>query len=183
MLDYKLFFRLTKEAKDSIKCNSSGHEQVGFENKIVFFLCWWMVPFFTSFISFKLNIKLSNLDDYIGTSIALFIGLFFSLLLSLGDKLKNEKNNPSIDLENYKKIKNNVRQISKITQYAIFIGILISFCLLIFLILNIDEKHNSCIEKILSVIVVFLMSRFLISIFFLSQRFYFLLKDEINNTL
>lgn len=181
MLDLRILKDLHNDAIRSMKKDSNGDKINRKIQKILFFIYWYGLPFTALIIVFVKSLFLTNLQNYIGTIIALFTGLFFSLLLRLGDKLRAEKINENIDINNYYRFKENLKQISSITQYIILLGILI-FSLLV---LNSIVKSQEClyIEVSLTAIVVFMLIRYIIAIGFLLQRFHFTLRDEINNTI
>jgi uncharacterized membrane protein len=181
MLDIKVLLNIRKDAIDSIKKDSDGTRIEKRRYKIFFFFLWYLIPICGVLTVFYKKIVLSNFQDYIGTSITLFTGLFFSLLLSLGDKLRTEKSNKNIDESNYLRFKENMKQISKITQFIILSGILIFVLLLInSLVKTSDYKY---IEISLTALSIYLLSQYTISIGFLLQRFHHTMKDELNNTI
>jgi hypothetical protein len=181
MLDFKTLLNIRSEAIDSIKKDSEGILISKMNFKIIFIFFWYVIPILGVVTVFYRKIYLTDLQDYIGASIALFTGLFFSLLLSLGDKLRTEKANVNIDQSNYLKFKENMKQISKITQFIILNGILI----FIILLLNSLSKTSDCryIEITLTAISIYLLAQYTISIGFLIQRFHHTMKDELNNTI
>ena len=120
------------------------------------------------------------MESFVGTGISIFTGLFFSLLLGIGSKIKTEKENPDIDIENYKQYRNNMKQISNITQFVIVLGIVIMG---IVLINYLFKGSNECIQKSLTALVLYLLIKFVMSLFFMLQRFYFVLRDELGNIL
>lgn len=181
MLDIKTFLNIRKEAIDSIKKDSDGERITKKTFKFFFFLIWYLAPIGGIVTVFYRQIKLSDLQEYIAASIALFTGLFFSLLLSLGDKLRTEKANDNIDQANYFRFKENMKQISKITQFIIFEGVLVFILLLINSLVK--TADYLWIETGLTSLAVYLLFQYTISIGFLLQRFHHTMKDELNNTI
>lgn len=181
MLDIKILWKVREEAIESIKKDSNGEFVQNNWHKAFFYLLWYGLPILAIFTVICKKIKLSDLQDYIGASVALFTGLFFSLLLSLGDKLRTEKANENIDISNYNKFKENMKQISRITQFIILKGILI-FILLLINSLYKTETYP-CVESIFTSIAVYILIQYTIAIYFLLQRFHHTMKDELNNTI
>lgn len=181
MLDLKALYKIQSEALDSIKKDSDDEYIDKIYNRVFFYFLWYLLPLIGIGVVFLKGVKLSDLQDYIGASIALFTGLFFSLLLSLGDKLRAEKLNDNIDRNNYLKFKTNMKQISSITQFIILKGIIIFVLLLLNSLLKSDEIL--CVELVLTGISVYILIQYTISIGFLLQRFHQTMKDELNNTI
>ncbi|MCE3295149.1 MAG: hypothetical protein K0R65_863 [Crocinitomicaceae bacterium] len=181
MLDVKVLLKVRKEAIESIKKDSEGEFIGKWYNRIFFYILWYILPLIGVSVVIYKGIKLTNLENYIGASIALFTGLFFSLLLSLGDKLRTEKANVNVDTNNYNKFKENMRQISRITQFIILKGILIFVLLLINSLVKTSDYL--CVENILTAIAIYILIQYTISIGFLLQRFHHTMKDELNNTI
>lgn len=181
MLDIRTLLTIRREALDSISKDSDGEKFPKKSFRIFFFILWYIVPLSGIATVIYKQIKLSDLQDYIAASIALFTGLFFSLLLGLGDKLRTEKANPNIDENNYKQFKENMRQISNITQFIILEGVLVFILLLV----NSLAKTTDflCIEIGITSMAIYLLSQYTISIGFLLQRFHHTMKDELNNTI
>lgn len=181
MLDINTLLKVRSEAIESIKKDSDGEFVQNRYHKFFFYILWYFLPLIAVTTVIYKQIKLSDLQDYIGASIALFTGLFFSLLLSLGDKLRTEKANENIDLSNYNKFKENMKQISRITQFIILKGILIFILLLVNSLYK--SKTYTWIESILTSIAIYILIQYTIAIYFLLQRFHHTMKDELNNTI
>jgi hypothetical protein len=181
MLDLKVLWKIREEALDSIKKDSDGERIPKKSFKLFFCVLWYIIPLFGVATVFYRQIKLSDIQDYIGASIALFTGLFFSLLLSLGDKLRTEKANDNIDQSNYLRFKENMQQISKITQFIILNGVFIFVLLLINSLARTSEYEF--VEISLTALSVYIISQYTISIGFLLQRFHHTMRDELNNTI
>jgi|GEM_PF-1739115 len=179
MLDLDVIFKIKSEAIKSMSSNSDGDEIKSSSKKAVFYLTFYLVPLLGVAIVALKGVKLGDLETYIGSGIAIFTGLFFSLLLSIGSKIKNEKVNPDMDVLNFDRYKNNMRQIASIILFVIFLGVLI---FIIMLINSLTLRFELCyLETILTMIAVYLLIQFLVSIFFIIQRFYHVVFDEINN--
>jgi hypothetical protein len=181
MLDLKTLLSIRKEAIESIKKDSDGDNIHKKSFKISFFLIWYIAPIGGILTVLYKQIKLSDLQEYIAASIALFTGLFFSLLLGLGDKLRTEKANDNIDESNYNRFKENMKQISKITQFIILKGVLIFVLLLINSISKTSDYK--CIEIGITAVSVYILFQYTVSIGFLLQRFHHTMADELNNTI
>lgn len=181
MLDFNVLFKIRSEAIESIKKDSEGDNIIKKGHKVLFFVIWYCIPISGIIIVVLRNIKLSDLESYIGASVALFTGLFFSLLLSLGDKLRTEKANTDIDQNNYLKFKENMKQISQITQFVILKGVLIFMLLLINSLFK--SPNFPIIEMVFTCLSIYLLAQYTISILFLLQRFHHTMKDELNNTI
>jgi hypothetical protein len=181
MLDFKVVKSIRNEALDSIKRDSDNDKISGIWKNIVFYLMFYGVPIFLGVISLIKNVSVSDLESYITTGIAIFTGLFFSLLLSIGSKVKAEKANTDKDEANFISFKIGMTQIAKITMYNIILGILIFLLIL----LNHIFKSNSYefIEMAFTFAVMYLLGQFIVTLFFILQRLYFLVNDELNNIL
>lgn len=181
MLDFRAIINIRKEAINSIKRDSDDELIVNKFQKFYFVIFFYILPISFSVIAWFKGIEISNLESYISTGIAIFTGLFFSLLLSIGSKIRTEKENDNIDANNFQMFKTSMKQIANITLYIIILGVLI-FSLI--LINNIFQSEcYPIIEKIITSIVLFLLVRFIFSLFLLIQRLFFLIKDELNNIL
>ncbi|WP_321289387.1 hypothetical protein [uncultured Sunxiuqinia sp.] len=181
MLDFKVILEIREKAIDSMKCDSDDESITSLWKKTIFIIFFYIAPIAVCVIAWIRDVKLTALENYIGTGIAIFTGLFFSLLLSIGAKVRSEKENPNKDADNFQQFKTNMKQIANITLYIIVAGIIIFLLLL----LNTLLKSEDCliVEKIFTTIVLFFLTRFIVSLFFMIQRFYFLVRDEINNIL
>lgn len=181
MLDFRVIREISKSAIDSIKRDSDGDKIEKKPKKIVFILFFYIIPIGLGVISWFRNIEISDLEGYISTGIAIFTGLFFSLLLSIGGKVRTEKSNINKDAKNFQKFKTSMKQIADITLYIIVLGV---FIFLLILLNNLFQSDcYPYVEKTFTAIVLFLLGRFILSLFFLIQRLFFLVKDELNNIL
>jgi len=171
---------IKNEAIKSIKSDSDNSQIVKFMPNFIYYFVFWTFPIIIAVLPFFTNIRLSELTSYIGTGISIFTGLFFSLLLNISAKIRIEKENKNIDISNFQQFKNNMRQISNITQYLIILGISIMLIVLLNFLLNFE---NELIKKLFTTIVLFLLIRYFACLFFMLQRFYYVLRDEINNIL
>ena len=73
-----------------------------------------------------------------------------------------------------------MKQISNITQFVIVLGIVI---MAIVLINYLFKDSNIYIQKSLTAIVLYLLVKFVVSLLFMLQRFYYVLRDELGNIL
>lgn len=181
MLDFKVVRDIRNDALDSIRRDSDDEKITGFSGKLTFYLMFYILPILLGALAIWKNILVSELESYISTGIAIFTGLFFSLLLSIGSKIKAESINADRDEENFKRFKTGMKQIAKITLYNIVLGILIFLLILLNHILKTD--CNRYIEMIFTFIVIYLLGQFIVTLFFMLQRLYFLINDELNNIL
>lgn len=181
MIDIEVIREIQTRAISSMQSDCDDEKISSVWKKTVFITVFYLLPLLAVCISWIRDIKLSSLENYIGTGIAIFTGLFFSLLLSIGDKVRNEQNNADKDSDNFQRYKTGMKQIANIILYTIIIGVVIFVILLI----NIILKIESCIyiEKVLTAFTLFFLVRFIVSLFFIVQRFYFLVRDELNNIL
>ncbi len=181
MLDIKVITEIRKSALNSMKSDSDDQKIASVWKMIVFVLTFYILPLIVAIVSWIKCLKLSTMESFVGSGIAIFTGLFFSLLISIGAKVRAEKDNPNKDEANFQKFKTNMKQISNIILYVILLGI----CIFLLMLVNSILKSNCypIIEKVITAITLFLLVRFIVSLFFMMQRFYFLVRDEINNIL
>lgn len=180
MLDLGVLLKIRTEAIKSIKSDSDNERINKPGAYFIYYLTFYTIPFICASLPFFIELKLSDMESFVGTGISIFTGLFFSLLLGIGSKIKTEKDNPDIDLENYKQYRNNMKQISNITQFVIVLGIVI---MAIVLINYLFKDSNIYIQKSLTAIVLYLLVKFVVSLLFMLQRFYYVLRDELGNIL
>ncbi|NLO70927.1 MAG: hypothetical protein GX102_08350 [Porphyromonadaceae bacterium] len=181
MLDLKTLLRIPREAKISMKKDSEGETIQRKSSKFFFFLLFNILPLIIGAISYCSGVIISEIDSYIGTVISIFTGLFFSLLLSIGDKIRNEKSNIDRDNSNFQKYKENMKQISNIILYIILLGV--EIFILLFLNSILGKYMDGYIEIAITLLVSYILARFVISLLFVVQRFYYTSRDEINNIL
>ena len=180
MLDLGVLLKIRTEAIKSIKSDSDNEQISKRGAHFTYYMTFYTIPFICASLPFFIELKLSDMESFVGTGISIFTGLFFSLLLGIGSKIKTEKENPDIDLENYKQYRNNMKQISNITQFVIILGVVI---MAIVLINYLFKGSNIYIQKSLTAIVLYLLVKFVISLLFMLQRFYYVLRDELGNIL
>lgn len=181
MLDIHTLIDLRKKAICSIKTDCDDVKISSKWKKTVFIVVFYILPVLAAIATFYNEIKLTDLQGYIGTSIAIFTGLFFSLLLNIGTKIKAEKQNKDKDSANFQQYKTSMKQIADITLYTIVLGIYIFILMLI----NSIFKTSNCvyIEFSITSVTIFMLVRFIGSLFFMIQRFFYLIRDEISNIL
>ena len=180
MLDLGVLLKIRTEAIKSIKSDSDNEPINKFGGHFTYYLTFYTIPTICASLAFFIELKLSDMESFVGTGISIFTGLFFSLLLGIGSKIKAEKENPDIDIENYKQYKNNMKQISNITQFVIILGIVIMSLVLINYLFR---GSNIYIQKSLTAIVLYFLVKFVACLFFMLQRFYYVLRDELGNIL
>lgn len=181
MLDFSVLKDIRNKAVESMVSDSDDEKVTSFWKRAVFIILFYIAPIFLSAISWHRDIKLSSLESYIGASIAIFTGLFFSLLISIGGKVRAEKANPNKDDDNFQKFKTNMKQIANITLYVIVYGVIIFLVMLLNSIFK-SETHP-CVERIFTVVAMFLLVQYTVALFFMLQRFYYTVRDELNNIL
>ncbi|WP_299123343.1 hypothetical protein [uncultured Tenacibaculum sp.] len=181
MLDFKSYQEINSKAIKSIKTDSDGDTISDCFNTLVFYFLFYALPLLFSILIFVYDVKISSFDKVTATGVAIFTGLFFSLLLNISSRIRIEKDNPNIDNKAFERYKNNMKQIANITLYIISLGIYILSLLLINHILK--DALSKYVEISLTAIIFFMIIRYLISILFMIQRFRFIIRDEIENIL
>ena len=180
MIDYEAFKSIRKGAIESIGTASDGEKIEGKWKKGVFIFIFYILPLGGTLTPWLLNVCLLKFGSFITVAISIFTGLFFSLLLNISAKIRIEKENENIDNSNFEEYKENMKQISNITQYVILLGVLIMFLIMFNYLLNFQ---NRIVEHIIASIVIFILTRYFSCIFFMLQRFHFVLRDEIDNVM
>ncbi len=180
MIDFGVLIKIKKNALTSIRSDSDDVKRNTIKDKISLFIVFTLTPLVVAATPWLLDVKLSDFNTFIATGISIFTGLFFSLLLNISAKIRIEKENINVDINNFKGFKNNMRQISNITQYIIILGVLIMLIVLLNSLMNFDCNK---FEFGFTSIVLFLLVRYFVCLFFMLQRFHFVLRDEINNIL
>lgn len=183
MFDFSTIRRIKRQAIDSLKMDSDGelYYVSNFSRKLLFYVVLDFFSYIIFFLSVWLRLTLENMSSIILTSLSIFIGLFFSLLINIGQKVKKERDNKDRDHENFDRFKNNSLQISRIIQYQVLIAIQI--ILLFILIAYLPQDSIFCIYYVVSGFINLLIYRFLILLIAILQRFSFLADDEIENIL
>jgi hypothetical protein len=74
-----------------------------------------------------------------------------------------------------------MKQISNIVLYIILLGV--EVFILLFLNSILGKYANGYVEIIITLLVSYLLARFVVSLLFVIQRFYYTSRDEINNIL
>jgi hypothetical protein len=181
MLDIKVLLEIRHNAIQSMKRDSDDEQIESKWKKFVFILAFYCIPVSLALIAWYKEIKLTSLEQYIGASIAIFTGLFFSLLLNIGSKIRSEKENPNVDNENFLQFKKSMKQIANITLYEIILGIIIFLLML----LNSILKSNSypLFEQTLTILTIYLLGQYIVSLFFMMQRYFYIVRDELNSVL
>lgn len=181
MIDIGTFKTIAIQAKKDMKLGSDGATTKKTLN-IAFIFLFYILPFLSSLSIILLPcLKLSGFDGIIGTVISIFTGLFFSLLLSVSDKIRNEKKNENKDNSSFLKYKESMRQISNLILYVIVVGIeIFSFLILNLLFQQYLPIH---IKNLFIGVIIFLLVRYVILLLSIIQRFYYTTKDEINGIL
>lgn len=180
MLDFFVFKRIIVDGYDCIRKDSDNERIVDTKQKLLFFVLTYLISIIAMILPWVLKVRLSDMENFISSGTAIFTGLFFSLLLSVGDKIRIERDSNNRDNDNYKKFKNNMKQISSITLLSIFIGIILFMLMLVNRVLVLIGDYPY-IEIILTSITLLLLWQFTVTLLYMTQRFYFTLKDELNN--
>lgn len=181
MLDFNVIWDIRKKAISSIKSDSDGNIIDARMSKGLYFLLYWLLPCGLLLYGLIGPSKLSSFATFIGTGIAIYTGLFFSLLLNIGTKVRAESNNPNKENKNFQRYKTGMKQIAHIALYVILLGVTVFVLVLLnALTLQFNIPYS---ENVLTGIALFFLTRFFASLFFMIQRFYFLVQDEISNIL
>lgn len=179
MIDIEAIKEINREAKKSIRKDSDGEIMNKPRALFIYVFLMYLLPFSLAYLVIYFDISLKDNRSFIFNGIAIFVGLFFSLLLSIGSKLRTERNESNMDENHFERYKNNITQIAYIIIYTIKIGIYI------FLFIFLDSIFSSFKPDLISIysmaIVAFLLVRFIASIFFMLQRFFYTSRDEIRN--
>lgn len=179
MFDFKTLNEISRHAISAMQTNSAGNIVKSKISKFVFFVLFFLLPLAVASLPFYTRIRLDgNFSTFIATSVAIFVGLFFSLLLSIGSKIKKERDNKNRDDDNFKKFKNTAKQISEIIIYIIKIGLILMMTVAIDFIIN--DKYVY-VNIVLTSFALLNLSKFFISIILMGQRFFFIIRDEIDN--
>lgn len=181
MFDFDVLKKIRIDANDSIRNDSDGESITGFSHFLSFHFWRWLVPVVLASVPWISDFSIQPIEAYVGTCIAVFTALFFSLLLIAGDKIRVEKDNKDKDFDNFKKYKENMKQIVRITLHIISLGIII-FILTLFHIVF-ASNYYVFIDNVFASIIIFLLCRFMFALVCLLQRFYYTINDEINNIL
>ncbi len=181
MIELRTIWKIYIDGVNAIRTDSDGQKIDGRALKIIFYSLWVVLPLIVMLIVICKQIHISELQNFLGSSIALFTGLFFSLLLRIGEKIRTEKANENKDIQNFYRYKESLYQISKISQLIILIGIIVFMLLILNWLLKID--YYPVIELIISSISLGLTVWYLIALFALIQRFTYTMRDEVGNIL
>lgn len=179
MIDRITLKKLQENALKSLFSGSNGDLFVK-NVKLTKVVLFYLIPLLITTIAIFKCTLLSAFANYIGVTISIFTSLFFSLIIILGDKLKKESSNSSISQKQFDYIKNNITQISQMTLYVIYLGIL----LVITLFLNILFKSKLYVypEIFFTAIAFFIFVRYVIFLFGILQRLFYVNRDELENT-
>ncbi len=180
MIDFKVLYRIKKNAIKSIKSDSDGQIIDDWRSKVLFILIYYILPVVMAVFPWIFCVTLSSFSSYITTGVSIFTGLFFSLLLNISAKIRIEKQNENVDIANFQAFKENMRQISDITLYIIILGI---SAILVILLNSVLKFELIEIELCFTSIVIFILMRYFICLLLMLQRFFFVLRDEIKNIL
>ncbi len=178
MIDFCTFREIRDNAIKSIKSDSDGEQITRRKSKVLFVLYFYALPLFAFILSLFLNVQISDFGSYLTVGISIFTGLFFSLLLNISSKVRIEKENKNKDISNFQKYKENMRQISNITQFVICLGISIMLMIILFFFV---PKQYECIRGVVTAISLYLLINYFVCLFFILQRFHYVLRDEIDN--
>ncbi len=177
MIDFGVFARIRRDALESINSDSDGEKIVSKKQKFIcVIIC--IFPICCALTPWIIDVNISRFDSFIATAISIFTGLFFSLLLNISSRIRIEKENKNIDINNFERYKKNMKQISNITQYVVVLGILIMLLILFRYLLGFE---NCLIIHTIDSVVIFILIRYFFCLLFMLQRFHFVLRDEIDN--
>lgn len=178
MIDFRTLHNIRKKAIKKINLDSNGKTISDRVSKLKFNFFFYGLPIIMAIVPWILSIGLTQLTIYVTTGVSIFTSLFFSLLLSVSSRIRTEKSNKDIDLSNYEAFKESLKQISSITLYIILLGVQI---MLVVVLNYIFSFKCNAIELSFTSIAFFLLSRYFVCLLAMLQRFFFVIRDEIDN--
>jgi len=181
VISFSTILEICKNAQNSIRKDADNEFVRKKWSKLEYIAIFYLIPLILGAIAFNLKIKLELIEGFIGTGIAIFTGLFFTLLVTVGDKIKRAKENSNMDNDNFRKFKNSLAQISNIILLSILLGILIFVLLLTNTFVISAEWHMASL--IISSLSIYFLFQFLTTIILILQRFFYVVHDEIDGVL
>lgn len=171
--------RIHLEAHDSMIKNVKGAPLTKI-SRIMFWLLWYALPITLSVIAIIPYLsnnmgEINGLNSFIGVAIPLFTGVFFSYLLVIPTNIKKSRE-ANLDQETSKNIQRGYKQMASIILYLILICIYIIF---LFLLSLAFIPHNGYIKLSYYLLTMFLSTRFIVAIIFLTARHYYLYQLEL----
>lgn len=183
MIELNTIKSISKDAKATIRKNSDGQPISKKQLIQNYYLFYYILPITASLLSFFVPNLSNDFLQYITTGVAIFSGLFFTLLLNISTKIRDKSQDLNVDRTIKSRFKENMKQISIIAQYNILLGIFIIMLILIFVITSrIAIFSDYYITKILLAIIFSLVLRYFATLFSLLQRLKFVVRDEIETS-
>lgn len=170
-----------REAQSYLCSNIEG-QKISRETRIVFNVLWYFIPLIIPFIGIFshnecISKSIDKMNGFIGVAIPLFVGVFFSLLLTIPSNVKRVKRK-SLDISTISNINRGYKQIASIILRLILICV---YIVLLFLLSITILPSNIYIQLIYYISVVYLSTQFVVSIIYLTIRYFYLYKIELWN--
>lgn len=170
-----------KEALCYLCSNIDGQKLEG-TTKVVFIMMWYFIPSIIPFVGIFSNNdciskSIDKMNGFIGVAIPLFVGVFFSLLLAIPSNVKRAKRK-SLDIHTISKINRGYKQIASIILRLILTCI---YIVLLFLLSITILPYNQYVQFVYYIPVVYLSTQFVVSIIYLTIRYFYLYKIELWN--
>ena len=172
---FSTILKIHYEALDSSRRNIRG-DYLPKKAQIVLLFLLFIIPallfFIVVFNDDKLLEEISNrvnsLNGFVGISMPLFVGIFFSLLLAIPDNIRRCRSSDMDSVSKRKQIKG-YKQISYIILHLLLVCIYIAICFLFSGLLFCDRILLFYYSS-----VIFLFSHFIMVIIYLVVRYYYL---------
>lgn len=164
--------------------SSEPNNSVNKKRQFLSSLLIYILPAFVFAIIIILNANISTFTEYSLILVSIFTGLLFSFLLSVGEKVKMQKDNPNRDNDQFQNYKRLINQLSKIAQFEIILGIkYIAIVIITSLTIKLLPSDPYYVNTILGGVSVFLLTQFIAILYYVWFKLYYVLEDDINNTL
>lgn len=178
------FFTISKihrEAINSAQKDLRGNPLKGAAQTLLFFLLF-IAPALISILGIlshnpllrTIETSINRLNDFVGVSMPLFVGVFFSLLLTIPSNIRRSRSS-EMDSESKQKLIKGYKQISTIILHLILVCVYIVIC---FLFSCVFVPHNIYTQLTYYLFVISLSSHFIMVIVYLVVRYYYLYKNE-----
>lgn len=170
-----------REAQSYLCSNIEGQNISG-ETRIVFNVLWYFIPLIIPFVGIFshnecISKSIDKMNGFIGVAIPLFVGVFFSLLLTIPSNVKRVKRK-SLDISTISNINRGYKQIASIILRLILTCV---YIVLLFLLSITILPSNIYVQLIYYISVVYLSTQFVVSIIYLTIRYFYLYKIELWN--
>lgn len=175
---FSTILKIHHEALDSSRRDIRG-DYLRKKARIVLLFLWVIIPALLSFSSFsvifnddkllkEISNRVSSLNGFVGISMPLFVGIFFSLLLAIPDNIRRCRSSYMDSVSKRKQIKG-YKQISYIILHLLLVCIYIAICFLLSSLFFCDRILLFYYSS-----VIFLFSHFIMVIIYLVVRYYYL---------